>query len=193
MAYEDVMASDDRGLYEWLTNVVRHFFFGRSPCSSNNFICFFFHFVQSKFGFSFVSGVPATLEATEKLSRRIGFIRETQCRFNEYSILIRIPRSHLFFPTDGTVWDFTSDLSNNDTSYTTLALGAHTDNISFVGCPLLRQTFRSSFFSLFSFPYVFVFSLSRLTPVVFNSSTSSSTTDQEAPHSSSTDSTPPPS
>ncbi|KIM40595.1 hypothetical protein M413DRAFT_446026 [Hebeloma cylindrosporum] len=85
VAYEDVMASDDRGLYKWLTNV-------------------------SKFGFSFVSGVPTTPEATEELSTRIGFIRETQY---------------------GKFWDFTSDLAKGDTAYTTLALGAHTDNTYF--------------------------------------------------------------
>ena len=39
--------------------------------------------VQSKFGFSFVTGVPATPEATEELSTRIGFIRETQCQLND--------------------------------------------------------------------------------------------------------------
>jgi hypothetical protein len=35
--------------------------------------------VQDRFGFCFVSGVSATPEATEELSTRIGFIRETQC------------------------------------------------------------------------------------------------------------------
>jgi trimethyllysine dioxygenase len=29
----------------------------------------------------FISGVPPTPEATEELSKRIGFIRETQCEF----------------------------------------------------------------------------------------------------------------
>ena len=47
------MDSDDSGLFKWLSNV-------------------------DKFGFCFVSGVPATPEATEGLSRRIAFIRETQ-------------------------------------------------------------------------------------------------------------------
>ncbi|KAF9020975.1 Trimethyllysine dioxygenase [Hymenopellis radicata] len=62
---------------------------------------------DDKFGFSFVTGVPETTEDTEKLSERIGFIRETQY---------------------GKFWDFTSDLARGDTAYTTLALGAHTDN-----------------------------------------------------------------
>ncbi|KAF9484366.1 Trimethyllysine dioxygenase [Pholiota conissans] len=85
VTYDEVMANDDRGLYKWLTNI-------------------------HVFGFSFVTGVPATPEATEKLSRRIGFIRETQY---------------------GKFWDFTSDLAKGDTAYTTLALGAHTDNTYF--------------------------------------------------------------
>ncbi|KAJ3498622.1 hypothetical protein NLJ89_g10195 [Agrocybe chaxingu] len=85
VAYEEAMAADDRGLYKWLSNIY-------------------------KFGFSFVSGVPATPEATEELSERIGFIRETQY---------------------GKFWDFTSDLAKGDTAYTTLALGAHTDNTYF--------------------------------------------------------------
>lgn len=33
--------------------------------------------------------------------------------------------------SDGKFWDFTSDLSKGDTAYTTLALGAHTDNTYF--------------------------------------------------------------
>jgi trimethyllysine dioxygenase len=77
--------SDDRGLFEWLSNV-------------------------NQFGFSFVSGVPLTPEATEELSQRIGFIRETQY---------------------GRFWEFTSDLAKGDTAYTPLALGAHTDNTYF--------------------------------------------------------------
>ncbi|KAI9001553.1 mitochondrial protein [Trametes punicea] len=85
VTYEEAMADDSRGLFKWLSNV-------------------------DKFGFCFVSGVPATPEATEELSRRIGFIRETQY---------------------GTFWDFTSNLAKGDTAYTTLALGAHTDTTYF--------------------------------------------------------------
>ena len=36
---------------------------------------------------------------------------------------------------DGKFWDFTSDLAKGDTAYTTLALGAHTDNTYFVRMP----------------------------------------------------------
>ncbi|KAH9943728.1 hypothetical protein B0H21DRAFT_482294 [Amylocystis lapponica] len=85
VTYEEAMAPDDEGLFKWLSNV-------------------------DKFGFSFVTGVPPTPEATEELSRRIGFIRETQY---------------------GRFWDFTSDLAKGDTAYTTMALGAHTDTTYF--------------------------------------------------------------
>lgn len=37
--------------------------------------------LQDTFGFSFVSGVPVTTEATERLCERISYIRETQCLF----------------------------------------------------------------------------------------------------------------
>ncbi|KAG1750200.1 Trimethyllysine dioxygenase, partial [Suillus lakei] len=83
VTYSEVM--EDKGLYKWLTNV-------------------------ETFGFCFVSGVPATPEATEELCERIGFIRETQY---------------------GKFWEFTADLSKGDTAYTTMALGAHTDNTYF--------------------------------------------------------------
>ncbi|KAJ7352474.1 Trimethyllysine dioxygenase [Mycena albidolilacea] len=82
VTYEEAMAEDERGLYKWLSHV-------------------------DHFGMCFISGVPPTPEATEELSKRIGFIRETQY---------------------GKFWDFTSDLAKGDTAYTTLALGAHTDN-----------------------------------------------------------------
>lgn len=60
---------DDKGLHKWLTNVVR-----KSRALGACLIC-----MQETFGFCFVSGVPATPEATEELCGRIGFIRETQC------------------------------------------------------------------------------------------------------------------
>ncbi|OSX59107.1 hypothetical protein POSPLADRAFT_1151947 [Postia placenta MAD-698-R-SB12] len=81
VTYEEVMSEDEQGLFKWLSNV-------------------------DKFGFCFVTSVPPTPEATEGLSCRIGFIRETQY---------------------GKFWDFTSDLAKGDTAYTTMALGAHTD------------------------------------------------------------------
>ncbi|PFH53122.1 hypothetical protein AMATHDRAFT_1547 [Amanita thiersii Skay4041] len=85
MTYEEVMAEDEGGLFKWLSQI-------------------------DQFGFCFVSGVPTTPEATEELSQRIGFIRQTQY---------------------GLFWDFTSDLAKGDTAYTTMALGAHTDTTYF--------------------------------------------------------------
>ncbi|KAF8633092.1 hypothetical protein AX15_001509 [Amanita polypyramis BW_CC] len=85
VTYEEAMAKDDKGLFKWLSYI-------------------------DKFGFCFISGVPAIPEATEELSRRINFIRETQY---------------------GLFWDFTSDLAKGDTAYTTMALGAHTDTTYF--------------------------------------------------------------
>lgn len=66
--------------------------------------------MQHQYGFSFVTGVPATPTDTETLVRRIAFIRETHY---------------------GGFWDFTSDLSHGDTAYTDLALQAHTDTTYF--------------------------------------------------------------
>ncbi|KAG2042514.1 hypothetical protein BDR03DRAFT_943571 [Suillus americanus] len=76
---------DDKGLHKWLTNT-------------------------ETFDFCFVSGVPATPEATEKLCEHICFIRKQSGKF----------------------WEFTADLSKGDTAYTTMALGAHTNNTYFV-------------------------------------------------------------
>ncbi|KAI0249174.1 hypothetical protein BJV78DRAFT_1328612 [Lactifluus subvellereus] len=84
VAYDEVM-SNERGVYKWLSRI-------------------------DKFGFCFVQGIPPTPEATEDLSVRIGFIRETHY---------------------GKFWDFTADLSRGDTSYSNVALPAHTDNTYF--------------------------------------------------------------
>ncbi|KAI0297255.1 Trimethyllysine dioxygenase [Multifurca ochricompacta] len=85
VAYDEVMSDDEYGVYKWLSKI-------------------------DKFGFCFVSGIPANPEATEKLANRIGFIRETHY---------------------GKFWDFTADLARGDTSYTNIALSAHTDNTYF--------------------------------------------------------------
>jgi trimethyllysine dioxygenase len=83
--HEAVMNTDE-GLREWLNQL-------------------------ETYGISFVENVPTTVEATEKLARRLCFLRETH-----YS--------------QG-VWSFTADLAHADTAYTSLALGAHTDNTYF--------------------------------------------------------------
>jgi hypothetical protein len=90
---------------------------------------------QDRFGIGFVSGVPATLEATEELTTRIGFIRETQCT-RHLALAWRAPDNVI----DGKFWEFTSDLTKGDTAYTTLALGAHTDNTYFVRMPAWNRS-----------------------------------------------------
>ncbi len=59
-----------------------------------------------QYGFCIVEGTPATVEATEALLRRVGYIRET-----------------IF----GGFWEFADDLSKADTAYTPLELRGHTD------------------------------------------------------------------
>jgi len=58
------------------------------------------------YGFCLVTGTPPTTEATERLVRRAGYVRET-----------------IF----GGFWDFQADLSKADTAYTNLELLPHTD------------------------------------------------------------------
>ncbi|KAJ3218901.1 hypothetical protein HDU67_003540 [Dinochytrium kinnereticum] len=79
-----IMASDE-GLTEWLR-------------------------LLDTYGIAFASGVPPTPEDTEKLSRRICFIRETHY---------------------GGFWDFTANNAHGDTAYTSIALPAHTDTTYF--------------------------------------------------------------
>jgi trimethyllysine dioxygenase len=57
-------------------------------------------------GFALATGVPASLEATQELVTRIGYVRET-----------------IF----GGMWDFTANLAFKDTAYTSAAIGPHTD------------------------------------------------------------------
>ncbi|NNE10985.1 MAG: trimethyllysine dioxygenase [Ilumatobacter sp.] len=60
----------------------------------------------ARYGFCIVTGTPPTVEATEALARRVGYVRET-----------------IF----GGMWDFQADLSKADTAYTNLELRPHTD------------------------------------------------------------------
>ncbi|KAK4047389.1 hypothetical protein OIV83_005436 [Microbotryomycetes sp. JL201] len=84
VAYDEVMTTE-RGVYEWLNRI-------------------------HVFGFSLVSGIPPTPEATEQLIRRIAFIRETHY---------------------GGFWDFTADLKHGDLAYSDVLLQAHTDTTYF--------------------------------------------------------------
>jgi trimethyllysine dioxygenase len=74
------MASDD-GVRDWLTTV-------------------------ATYGFAIVTDTPPTPEATDRLIRRVGYVRET-----------------IF----GGFWEFTADLSKADLAYTNVHLAAHTD------------------------------------------------------------------
>ena len=78
--YESVIDSDD-GVAAWLLRV-------------------------ATYGFCIVEGTPATVEASQQLIRRVGYIRET-----------------IF----GGFWDFQADLAKADTAYTNLELLPHTD------------------------------------------------------------------
>ena len=80
VAYDEVI-DDDSGLAGWLDLVAR-------------------------FGFCIVTGTPTDVRATERLARRIGYVRET-----------------IF----GGMWDFQADLSKADTAYTDQELRPHTD------------------------------------------------------------------
>jgi trimethyllysine dioxygenase len=77
----DEVIDDDAGVARWLDLVAR-------------------------FGFCIVTGTPATVDATERLARRVGYVRET-----------------IF----GGMWDFRADLAKADTAYTDQELRPHTD------------------------------------------------------------------
>ena len=78
--HDRVMDGDD-GLRDWLATV-------------------------ATWGFAVVTGTPPTAEATERLLRRVGYVRET-----------------IF----GGFWEFTADLKMADLAYTNAYLPAHTD------------------------------------------------------------------
>lgn len=70
MLYSDIMAGE-RAVWKWLQKIVCCYII---PCLSS------LPGFQERFGFCFVTGVPANPEDTESLSRRIAHIRETQCQ-----------------------------------------------------------------------------------------------------------------
>ena len=88
----DAVMHDDGALRDWLELVAR-------------------------FGFCIVSGTPTTVEATESLARRVGYVRET-----------------IF----GGMWDFQADLSKADTAYTNQELRPHTDGTYSLDAPGLQ-------------------------------------------------------
>ncbi|KAF8575426.1 Trimethyllysine dioxygenase [Ramaria rubella] len=84
MQFGEIM-EDERAVWKWLQKIER-------------------------FGFCFVAGVPTNPQDTERLTRRIGNIRETQY---------------------GGFWDFTADFKHGDLAYSNMALKAHTDTTYF--------------------------------------------------------------
>lgn len=70
-----------------------------------------------KYGFCFIDNVPVTPEDTEKLVEKLMYIRPTHY---------------------GGFWDFTSDLSKNDTAYTNIDISAHTDGTYWNDTPGLQ-------------------------------------------------------
>jgi trimethyllysine dioxygenase len=88
MSHEEIMSGNE-GLLRWLSMTELH-------------------------GFALASGVPATIEATKELVKRIGYVRET-----------------IF----GGMWDFTANLAFKDTAYTSAAIGPHTDGTYSIDSP----------------------------------------------------------
>lgn len=70
-----------------------------------------------KHGFCFIDNVPVTPEDTEKLCEQLMYIRPTHY---------------------GGFWDFTSDLSKNDTAYTNIDILSHTDGTYWSDTPGLQ-------------------------------------------------------
>ena len=83
------------------------------------------------YGFALVGDTPADIEATRQAAERVSHVQET-----------------LF----GRMWAFTSDMARADTAYTTIELGAHTDNtylqapaglqvgpVGLHSCPVIRD------------------------------------------------------
>ena len=67
-----------------------------------------------EYGFALATGVTSSIEATQELAKRIGYVRET-----------------IF----GGMWDFTANLAFKDTAYTPVAIGPHTDGTYSIDSP----------------------------------------------------------
>ncbi|XP_017769680.1 PREDICTED: trimethyllysine dioxygenase, mitochondrial [Nicrophorus vespilloides] len=63
-----------------------------------------------KYGFGFVTGANSTLESTEEIAKRVAFVEKTMF---------------------GEMWEVSTDYKYNDTAYTSIPLGVHTDNTYF--------------------------------------------------------------
>lgn len=72
------------------------------------------------YGFALVADAPADIESTRQAAERVCHVQQT-----------------LF----GRMWAFTSDMARDDTAYTNIELGAHTDN-SYLAAPAGLQVFQ---------------------------------------------------
>ncbi|MDX1737334.1 MAG: trimethyllysine dioxygenase [Alphaproteobacteria bacterium] len=71
-----------------------------------------------KYGFALVDGLGNNMENTRKFAERISYIRES-----------------IF----GGLWDFKADLAHNDTAYSTVGIGPHTDSTYSFDAPGLQM------------------------------------------------------
>lgn len=98
------MSADSKGMAPLTNNIVR--FSHRSSKNAHTILIL----LQRVYGFTFVTGTPATPEASEEVLASIGPIRNTHY---------------------GGFYDFVPDLALADTAYTNIALAAHTDTTYF--------------------------------------------------------------
>lgn len=108
----------EKGVYEWVKRIVSCAEAGPCQLLTDRTLR-----AQGIYGFSLVSGIPPTPEATEALIRRIAFIRETHY---------------------GGFWDFTADLKHGDLAYSDVLLQGHTDTTYFTDVRLLMSVLRCS-------------------------------------------------
>lgn len=118
MVYDQIN-DPHNGHITWDANTGRQFtkaHYFEEIMKNDNALLNWLHSIQ-RFGFAIVERVPSTVDDTKKLIRRIAFIQQT-----------------IF----GDFWDLSVDtgktsLEHNDTSYTSVALPAHTDGCYYEG------------------------------------------------------------
>jgi hypothetical protein len=122
------MAEDDRGLYKWLSHVVGtvHIISLQKTSIHLRTISGCASYLVSHLRRRPLRNYPNASVSFAKLNVSLGLL-EAFC--SNWLCL------------DGKLWDFTSDLAKGDTAYTTLALGAHTDNTYYVRCILVLRIY----------------------------------------------------
>lgn len=119
VSYEDTMDESDQGLYKWLSNIVRDTEDGK--CATDD--CIGPVWVLPRFWSSRHSRSNGRVVEAHWIHSR-----NTMQVYHLPFLVCDIER----LIADGKFWEFTADLSKGDTAYTTMALGAHTDNTYFV-------------------------------------------------------------